>query len=58
MRVTSLVADDEKLHWSGGPALSSVAQGAVVRAARQLLAEGAIDPLSVDGALLRKAFTD
>ena len=42
---------------SVGSTLSSVAQGAVVRAAQQLLAEGAISPLSVDGALLRKAFT-
>ena len=44
---------------SVGGTLARIAHGAVVQAAQQLLAEGAIDPaLMVDGALLRRAFTD
>ncbi len=44
---------------SVGGTLARIAHGAVVRAAQQLRAEGAIDPLLlVDGALLRRAFTD
>jgi len=43
---------------SVGGTLARIAHGAVVQAAQQLLAEGAIDPgLMVDGALLRRAFT-
>ncbi|CAN5609413.1 isocitrate lyase/phosphoenolpyruvate mutase family protein [soil metagenome] len=44
---------------SVGGALARIAHGAVVKAAQQLLAEGAIDrELMVDGALLRQAFVD
>lgn len=44
---------------SVGGTLARIAHGAVVQAAQQLLAEGAIDPaLMVDGALLHRAFTD
>jgi 2-methylisocitrate lyase-like PEP mutase family enzyme len=42
-----------------GSALSRIAHGAVVDAAKKLLGEGTVDPtLMVDGALLRKAFVD
>lgn len=44
---------------SVGGILARIAHGAVVQAAQQLLAEGTIDTtLMVDGALLRRAFTD
>lgn len=45
---------------SAGSTLARIAHGAVVQAAQQLLAEGTVDPalMVVDGALLRRAFTD